>query len=76
MPVNNLAQMLSMAGAGWLASSVLHGLRGTVAGIHVGPIDTIFTAAGLLMIAAGGVGTLVLPRDEVAAPALVAAEQA
>jgi MFS family permease len=72
-PVNKLSQMLSMAVAGWLASSVLRGVHGAVFGVHVGPIDTIFSAAGLLMIAAGGFGMLALPREAVSGPALVAA---
>ncbi len=75
-PVNKLSQMLSMAIAGWLASSALHGWHGIVLGVHVGPYDTIFSAAGLLMVAAGGVGLLVLPRESAEAAAPVAAEQA
>ncbi len=69
-PVNTLSSMLSMAAAGWLASSVLHGWHAVVLGVHVGPIDTIFSVAALLMIAAGGFGLLALPREPAAAPAL------
>jgi MFS family permease len=75
MPVNTLASMLSMAVAGWLASSALHGLHGTVLGVHIGPIDTIWSVAALLMIAAGGFGMLALPREVASAPAQVAAER-
>jgi MFS family permease len=76
MPVNTLSSMLSMAAAGWLASSALRGLHGTVLGVHIGPIDTIWTIAALLMIAAGGYGMLALPREAAAAPAEVASEPA
>jgi MFS family permease len=74
MPVNTLSSMLSMAGAGWLASGALRGLHGSVLGVHIGPIDTIWTFAALLMIAAGGYGMLALPREAAAAPAEVASE--
>jgi Na+/melibiose symporter-like transporter len=74
MPVNTLSQMLSMAAAGWLASSVLGQLHGTVLGVHIGPIDTIWSVAGLLMIAAGGYGMLALPRQTAEAPAEVVTE--
>jgi Na+/melibiose symporter-like transporter len=60
-PVNMLASMLSMAVAGLLASTALRAFHATVLGIHMGPIDTIFTASGLLIVAAGLVGMLTLP---------------
>ena len=76
MPISTLSQMLSMAAAGWLASSVLRGLHGTVLGVHVGPIDSIWSVAGLLIIAAGGYGMLMLPRQAVEAPVELAPESA
>ena len=79
MPANSLSQMLSMAVAGWLASSALRGVHGTALGVHVGPLDTIFSAAALLMIASGLLVMLVLPREPAveappADPAVAAAE--
>lgn len=68
-PASSLSQLLSMAVAGWLASSALRGLHGVVLGVHIGPLDTIFTAAGLLILASGLVARLVLPREPAAGPA-------
>jgi uncharacterized membrane protein len=76
MPVNTLCSMLSMAAAGWLASGALRGLHGTMLGVHIGPIDTIWSVAALLMIAAGGYGMRALPREAAEAPAEVASEPA
>jgi fucose permease len=76
MPVNTLSSMLSMAAAGWLASGALRGLHGSVLGVHIGPIDTIWTVAALLMIAAGGYAMLMLPREAAAAPAEAVSEPA
>ena len=52
-PTNALASMASTALAGALASTVLHGFHATVLGATFGPIDTIFTGAGLLIVLGG-----------------------
>lgn len=52
-PVMILASMLSVILAGYLDSVVLHGLHLTLFGLIIGPIDTIFTLAGLLTVASG-----------------------
>lgn len=62
-PINQLASMVSVVVAGWLASTALHGFSATVAGMHFGPIDTIFAVAGILIVLAGGYAYLALPRQ-------------
>ncbi|HEU5367941.1 MAG TPA: MFS transporter, partial [Ktedonobacterales bacterium] len=52
-PVQALASILSISLAGTLASTVLNGLHTTLAGITIGPNDTIFTSTGLLIILGG-----------------------
>ena len=37
----------------WLASTALRDLDATVAGVHFGPIDTLFMIAGLLVVLIG-----------------------
>jgi MFS family permease len=53
-PISNIASLLSVALTAWLASSVLRDLDATVAGVHFGPIDTIFLCAGAIIAIAGG----------------------
>lgn len=53
MPALNLAIMLSVAVAGYLYSTVLKGFQVTLIGIPFGPLDTIFTATGMLAIIGG-----------------------
>jgi hypothetical protein len=60
--VQQLAAILSMALAGFLASTVLRGFHGTVAGLTFGPYDTIFIFAGLLFVLAG-LGSIAPLRD-------------
>ncbi len=52
LPVINLASIVSVALAGVLASA-LHGFHAALLGITFGPIDTIFTGAGVLVILGG-----------------------
>jgi len=52
-PMMSAASILSIALAGYLASTVLHTFHATVFGIAFGPVDTIFTCAGLLAVIAG-----------------------
>jgi MFS family permease len=61
-PSISLVTILSVAIAGSLASTVLHGLHATVLGMTFGPIDTLFTFAGLLILL-GGLYALVNLRD-------------
>jgi len=67
-PVNELAAMLSVVLAGWLDGSALLGFHATIAGIHFGPIDMIFTGAGIFIVAAAAWGAVALPGDAAAAP--------
>jgi MFS family permease len=62
-PVSALSSIGSMALAGVLASTALRTFHATVLGIHMGPIDTIFTVSGLLFVAAGLVAIRTLPSD-------------
>ncbi|HZU49323.1 MAG TPA: MFS transporter [Mycobacterium sp.] len=62
-PINELASMLSVVIAGWLASTALHNFRGSVGGMHLGPIDAIFAGAGVLIGLAGCYAYLALPRE-------------
>ncbi|HEY6408498.1 MAG TPA: MFS transporter, partial [Ktedonobacteraceae bacterium] len=52
-PSSTLASLVAVVLAGYLASTVLDRLHVTVLGMTVGPIDTIFTGAGLLIVLAG-----------------------
>lgn len=52
-PLSQLAQIVSVALAGILASTVLRGFHATILGLTFGPIDTILTGASLCAIAAG-----------------------
>jgi hypothetical protein len=40
---------------------VLRNFSASVGGLHIGPIDTIFTVAGLLIVLAGGYALIALP---------------
>jgi len=66
-PVNQLAGMLATVVAGWLLSSALRGFTGTVAGLHFGPVDTIFLVSGGLIIVSGLYARTAL-RQAVVAP--------
>ncbi len=48
--------------AGAIVSTVLRGFHATLLGLSLGPIDTVFTATGLLMLA-GGLYAMVNLRD-------------
>ena len=52
-PVSSIAGILSTAGAGYLASTVLLGFHQRIAGVQLGTYDTIFSVAGLLVLAGG-----------------------
>ncbi len=53
MTVMSVAALLSIVVSGLLDSTVLHGFHAHLFGVNVGPIDTIFSAAGLLGVAGG-----------------------
>jgi MFS family permease len=52
-PAGRLAAFVSVVLTGALVSTVLAGFHATILGIHFGPIDTLFTATGLLAVAGG-----------------------
>jgi MFS family permease len=52
-PTSTLAMLISSVLGGYLASTVLVGLHTTILGTTFGPIDTIFTGAGVLIVLAG-----------------------
>ncbi|WP_405778475.1 MFS transporter [Streptomyces sp. NBC_00859] len=52
-PVQQLGALVGVSGAGWLASTGLRDFHATVGDMRFGRIDTIFTAAGLLVVAGG-----------------------
>lgn len=62
-PINQLASMLSVLAAGWLASTVLQNFKSSLAGVRFGPIDTIFAVSGLLAVIAGCYALLALPWE-------------
>jgi MFS family permease len=66
-PLGRLAALLSVALAGSLVSTVLHGFHASVLGIAFGPVDTVFTGLGLLAVV-GGIYTRVSLRDMIARP--------
>lgn len=51
--VSTAANLISMAAAGWLVSTVLRGVDVSFAGMHFRPVDSVFTAAGVLFIIGG-----------------------
>ncbi len=64
MPVLQLASITSVLVSGLLASTALRSLHAHVAGITIGPYDTIFTASGLLIVIAALYMLVALPRDD------------
>ena len=63
-PVNMAASMVSVVVAGWLASTVLRDFHANAAGLHIGRIDTIFTASAILIVCAGIYAFFALPQAE------------
>jgi MFS family permease len=59
-PAFSLASLCSVALAGFLTSTVLHGFHAAIVGITFGPIDTLFSATGVLEILAAIVALLSL----------------
>jgi len=50
-PVMSAVQLSSTILFGWLISTVMLHFHADVGGLHLGPIDTIFTGTGLLFVA-------------------------
>lgn len=61
-PMTQLASMVAAASAGWLASSELRGFSASVGGVRLGPIDSIFAVASVLIVVAGVYAHAALPR--------------
>ena len=62
-PALNGANVLSIVVAGTLASTTLRDFHPSIAGLHVGPIDTIFTVSALLIVASGIYAAVALPAS-------------
>ncbi|WP_194893961.1 MFS transporter [Catenulispora pinisilvae] len=73
-PVISMTQLGSTVLIGWLFSTVMVRFRANVGGLHMGPIDTMFTITGLLFLAAAVYAYLMLPRDGITAPVETARE--
>jgi sugar phosphate permease len=67
VPLVNISNLISLALAGYLASTILAGFNTDVLGVHFGPIDTIFGVAGILCIIGGIYALLNLRADPKAA---------
>jgi MFS family permease len=63
--LNQGTLMLSMALSGWIASSALRDFHGDVLGVHIGPLDTILTLAGLAIVLGGVVAKITIPNNEI-----------
>lgn len=63
-PTVTAASMISVVLAGSLASTVLRDFHGTVAGLHIGGIDTIFSISAILILASGAFAYFALPPTD------------
>ncbi len=63
-PLMTAASMISVVLAGLLASTALRDFHGSIAGIHISGIDTIFSVSALLILAAGTYAYFALPPTE------------
>ncbi|MDQ2827935.1 MAG: MFS transporter, partial [Chloroflexota bacterium] len=68
MPVMSVAALLSIAVSGLLDSTILHGFHARLLGVTFGPIDTIFSMAGLLGVAGGLYAFLNLRHTSITQP--------
>lgn len=72
-----IASLTAMGATGWLVSSLLSGVDATVLGLHFGPVDTVFTAAGVLIVCTAlAVGRPILRAQRPAAADLSASQSA
>jgi hypothetical protein len=53
VPALSGAELVGIALSGYLASTLLRQFHANIAGIRLGPVDTIFTVMGISLIAAG-----------------------
>jgi MFS family permease len=67
-PIVTLASLISIALAGYLDSTVLNGFHATVYGIQFHAVDTIFLAAGVLLLLGGLYAAIMLRGVQVGAP--------
>ncbi len=67
-PATRVASLVAAALSGWLASSALRDFTASIGGIRMGPIDTIFVMASLLIVLAGVYAYAALPDTEQPAP--------
>src|SRR5258707_8662694 len=67
VPALSAAELVGIALSGYLASTLLRDFHATVLGIHIGPVDTIFTAVGVSLAAASIYGLVNLRRGRRAA---------
>ena len=68
-PINSIVQLGSTVLVGWLISTVMLHFHTEIGGLHMGPIDTMFTITGLLFVLAAGYAYAMLPRGgEASAP--------
>ena len=63
-----VAALVGIAGASWLVSSALIGFDVTLGGLQFGPVDTVFTAAGALIVLTGAVTAPIIIRMARRAP--------
>jgi MFS family permease len=68
-PVNQLATMVSVVVASWLASTVLLHFNRSVAGVHFGRMDTLFFLGGVLILFGGLYSLGALPAETTTAAA-------
>ena len=66
-PVSAIAGVISSAGAAYLASSVLAGFHQQIGFVQLGTYDTIFSLAGLLVLAGGFYAMVSLRRADAVA---------
>jgi MFS family permease len=74
-PIQQVASLAGVAVAGWLASTVLLGFHADVAGVHLGRLDSILAASGVLILI-GGLYAIVALRgvDRAARPPATGAD--
>ncbi|MEY9904114.1 MFS family permease [Catenulispora sp. MAP12-49] len=62
-PIQQVAGLVSAAVASWLVSSALPGLNADIGGVHFGPIDTVYFASAVPILAGGLYAFLALRRE-------------
>jgi MFS family permease len=59
----SVAELLAVSLVGYLDSTVLNGVHGNFAGVNWGPLDTMFTIAGILIVLGGLYEWVILRRN-------------